>query len=166
MLDSQAHRPEEISPIPPPKINLPKFYVNEEVSRILGSIPNPLSVIAKILRMQPIIQKRKEQQNTNARDERGVICEKSVEKRLCWKCYSSEHSSRECTRENCMLCGKLHHIRLCFSTENAGDANSNIRQTHINLNRSPKRDQLLNEQKQQPKTRTLIKMGTLIKIEG
>ncbi|KAK6046008.1 zinc knuckle, partial [Cooperia oncophora] len=130
-------------------------------------------------RMQPIIHKRKEQQNTNAKEKRCVICEKSghfpwqcrspitvaerrkiaVEKRLCWKCYSSEHSSRECTRENCMLCGKLHHIRLCFSTENAGDANSNIRQTRINLNRSPKRDQLLKEEKQQPQTKTPIRNG-------
>ncbi|XGW17350.1 hypothetical protein V3C99_002170, partial [Haemonchus contortus] len=40
-------------------------------------------------------------------------------KRLCWKCYSPRHTSAQCSRNNCRLCGRMHHIKLCFTTESA-----------------------------------------------
>ncbi|XGW35160.1 hypothetical protein V3C99_018855 [Haemonchus contortus] len=41
--------------------------------------------------------------------------------RLCWKCYSPKHTSAQCSRNNCRLCGRMHHIKLCFTTENAAE---------------------------------------------
>ncbi|XGW12069.1 hypothetical protein V3C99_013053 [Haemonchus contortus] len=44
-----------------------------------------------------------------------------AQKRLCWKCYSPKHTSSQCSRNNCRLCGKMHYIKLCFTTENAAE---------------------------------------------
>ncbi|KAK6755683.1 hypothetical protein RB195_014208 [Necator americanus] len=46
-----------------------------------------------------------------------------LEKRLCWKCYSNQHSSKACTRDNCPLCSELHQKQLCLSSEVANDVN-------------------------------------------
>lgn len=44
---------------------------------------------------------------------------KVLDKRLCQKCYSSHQSSKECTRDNCLLRGQIHDIKLCLSKESA-----------------------------------------------
>ncbi|KAK6749210.1 hypothetical protein RB195_001670 [Necator americanus] len=32
---------------------------------------------------------------------------------VCWKCFSKEHRSRDCTRQNCSKCNRDHHTTLC-----------------------------------------------------
>ncbi|KHJ89658.1 hypothetical protein OESDEN_10511, partial [Oesophagostomum dentatum] len=38
------------------------------------------------------------------------------QKHLCWKCFSSEHSSKDCAKSNCSSCGRTHHFSLCIAT--------------------------------------------------
>ncbi|EYC10154.1 hypothetical protein Y032_0057g2793 [Ancylostoma ceylanicum] len=36
------------------------------------------------------------------------------DRKLCWKCFSYEHSSNQCTKPNCQRCGRMHDVSLCF----------------------------------------------------
>ncbi|KAL6742934.1 hypothetical protein Aduo_016027 [Ancylostoma duodenale] len=61
---------------------------------------------------------------TDIQARRNVV----MEKRLCWKCYASTHSSKDCTRPNCHACGRMHHFSLCFANKQQGSKNTSTMQ--------------------------------------
>ncbi|KAK6032146.1 zinc knuckle [Ostertagia ostertagi] len=57
----------------------------------------------------------------------------AMEQNLCWKCFSKDHRSSECSRPNCSICAKLHDTTLCLrkSSETMMHRPTNERQQPI-----------------------------------
>ncbi|EYB93812.1 hypothetical protein Y032_0178g647 [Ancylostoma ceylanicum] len=49
---------------------------------------------------------------TEIADRRKVLLEKG----LCWKCFSSSHTSTQCEKTDCPLCNRKHHLSVCFAS--------------------------------------------------
>uniref|UniRef100_A0A1I7XBY6 DUF1758 domain-containing protein n=1 Tax=Heterorhabditis bacteriophora TaxID=37862 RepID=A0A1I7XBY6_HETBA len=58
-----------------------------------------------------------------------------------WKCLSTYHKSRKCTRPNCSQCGKEHHRLLCLGNSPEPPNTTHNRETSSSSMQSERRQQ-------------------------